>query len=174
MEAITERPATETNLSKRQYYIDWIRVLAFCILIFYHSGMFFVSWGWHVKNNVINHAMELYIGAIALIFTGLGIWLSIKLTKPKIETIIVEKKIFIKDSNDFVFNEIEFLNLGISKRELEVLALISEGLSNQEIAERLFVSLNTVKTHSSRLFEKMEVKSRTQAVEKAKRLNFIP
>ena len=123
---------------------------------------------------IISHAMELYIGAIALIFTGLGIWLSIKLTKPKIETIIVEKKIFIKDSNDFVFNEIEFLNLGISKRELEVLALISEGLSNQEIAERLFVSLNTVKTHSSRLFEKMEVKSRTQAVEKAKRLNFIP
>ena len=107
-------------------------------------------------------------------FTCLGIWLALKLTRPKIETVIVEKEVYVRDRNDFIFNEIELLKLGISKRELEVLALISEGLSNQEIAERLFVSLNTIKTHSSRLFEKLEVRSRTQAVEKAKRLSLIP
>ena len=63
--------------------------------------------------------------------------------------------------------------IGISKREWEVLALMSEGLSNQEIAERLFVSLNTIKTHSSNLFEKLEVKRRTQAIEKGKRLGIL-
>jgi NarL family two-component system response regulator LiaR len=72
-----------------------------------------------------------------------------------------------------VLNETEFEKLGISKRELEVLQLIADGLSNQEIASQLFVSLNTVKTHSSNLFYKMEVKSRTQAIDKAKRLKII-
>jgi NarL family two-component system response regulator LiaR len=63
--------------------------------------------------------------------------------------------------------------LDLSKREVEVLALMAEGYSNQEIAEKLFVSLNTIKTHTSRIFEKMDVKRRTQAVEMAKRLNII-
>nr|MBP6568782.1 winged helix-turn-helix transcriptional regulator [Saprospiraceae bacterium] len=62
----------------------------------------------------------------------------------------------------------------LSKRELEVLGLISDGLSNEEIAEKLFISLNTIKTHTSNLFEKLEVKRRTQATEKAKRLGLIP
>lgn len=122
---------------------------------------------------VINHIFEIYAGAIALLFTGLGIWLALKLTKPKVETVIVEKQVFV-ETKDFRFNAGEQARLGLSKRELEVLNLIAEGHSNQEIATQLFVSLNTVKTHSSRLFEKMEVKSRTQAVEKAKRLSLIP
>jgi len=121
----------------------------------------------------LNHAFEIYIGTVALIFTGLGIWLALKLAKPKIQTVVVEKEIYINRNGDFILNENEVLKLGLSKRELEVLRFMAGGLSNQEIAEQLFVSLNTIKTHSSRLFEKMEVKSRTQAVEKAKRLRII-
>lgn len=124
---------------------------------------------------LISHSFEIFIGAIAVIFMGLGIWLALKLAKPKIETVIVEveKEVFVNSGADFVFNEAELEKLGISKRELEVLQLMSAGLSNNEIAEKLFVSLNTVKTHSSKLFEKLDVKRRTQAIEKAKRLSLI-
>jgi NarL family two-component system response regulator LiaR len=123
---------------------------------------------------IIDHAFEVYSGAIAVIFTGIGIWLALKLTKPKTRTIIVEKEIYItKPTEGFIPDDKMLLKIGISKREWEVLALMSEGLSNQEIAGRLFVSLNTVKTHSSNLFEKLEVKRRTQAVEKGKRLGIL-
>lgn len=122
---------------------------------------------------IIDHAFEIYAGAIAIIFTGLGIWLALRLAKPTIETLEVEKEIFIHSEPVFVQNENELEKLGLSKRELEVLKLISKGMSNQEIAETLFVSLNTVKTHSSNLFGKMEVKSRTQAIDKAKRMQII-
>ena len=120
---------------------------------------------------IINHAFEIYAGIIALLFTALGIWLALKLNKPKIETKVIEKAVIV---NDFNFNETAMAYLGLSKRELDVLQLMAEGLSNQEIAERLFVSLNTIKTHTSNLFEKLGVKRRTQAVEKAKRLSLIP
>jgi len=123
---------------------------------------------------IIDHALEIYIGAIALIFTALGIWLALKLAKPKIHTVVVEKEIYKTPATAFTINEDQLAKLGLSKRELEVLQLIAEGLSNQEIAARLFVSLNTIKTHSSRIFEKLDVKRRTQAIEKAKRLNLIP
>lgn len=124
---------------------------------------------------IFDHAFELYIGAIALIFTGLGIWLALKLTKPRLKTVIVEKEVYINNAaGDFVLNEKEMANLGISKREVEVLQLMAEGLSNGEIAAQLFVSLNTIKTHTSKLFEKLDVKRRTQAIEKAKRLSLIP
>jgi DNA-binding CsgD family transcriptional regulator len=122
---------------------------------------------------VLSHSMEVYIGLIALLFMGLGIWLALKLAKPKKETIIIEKEVRIPASTEFIFNEAEAERLGLSKRELEVLQLLSEGLSNAEIAERLFVSLNTIKTHTSRIFEKLEVKRRTQAVEVGKRLGLI-
>lgn len=123
---------------------------------------------------IIDHALEIYIGAIAFIFTALGIWLALKLARPKIHTVVVEKEIYKTSIHAFTINEDQLANSGLSKRELEVLQLIAEGLSNQEIADRLFVSLNTIKTHSSRIFEKLDVKRRTQAIEKAKRLNLIP
>lgn len=123
---------------------------------------------------IIDHALEIYVGAIALMFTCLGIWLALKLAKPKIQTVVVEKEVYITSTNGATANEEELAKLGLSKREMEVLQLIAEGLSNQEIAARLFVSLNTIKTHSSRIFEKLDVKRRTQAIEKAKRLNLIP
>ena len=122
---------------------------------------------------IFDHALEVYIGAVAVIFTALGIWLALKLTKPKLNTVIVEKEVYVSRA-EFVFNETEAAKLGLSKRELEVLNLMAEGCSNQEIASRLFVSLSTVKTHGSNLFEKLDVKRRTQAIEKAKRLSLVP
>ncbi|SFO48183.1 transcriptional regulator, LuxR family [Chitinophaga sp. YR627] len=123
---------------------------------------------------IVDHALEIYIGVIALLFTGLGIWLALKLARPKVETVIVEKEVIIERAPVFTLNEQALENLQLSKRELEVLQLMAEGLSNQEIADRLFLSLNTIKTHSLRLFSKMDVERRTQAIEKAKRLNIIP
>ena len=131
--------------------------------------LFLLKW-LELRFIIINHAFEIYAGIIAIMFTALGIWLALKLTKPKIETQIVEKTIF---TENFILNEVELNKLGLSKRELEVLQLMSEGLSNQEIAEKLFVSLNTIKTHTSNLFEKLDVKRRTQAIEKAKKLSLI-
>jgi DNA-binding CsgD family transcriptional regulator len=137
--------------------------------------LFLLKW-LELRLVIVDHAFEIYIGAIAAIFTGLGIWMALKLSKPKVQTIVVEKEVFVQPAaaDNFTLNEAELNKLGISKRELEVLQLIAEGLSNQEIAGRLFVSLNTVKTHSSRIFEKLDVKRRTQAIEKAKRLSLIP
>jgi DNA-binding CsgD family transcriptional regulator len=122
---------------------------------------------------VIDHAFELYAGVVAILFTGLGIWLANKLTHPKINTVFVEKQVFVK-TDHFVLNEAEVARLCLSKRELEVLQLMAYGFSNLQIAERLFISLNTIKTHSSRIFEKLEVQRRTQAVEVARKLNIIP
>lgn len=123
---------------------------------------------------IFNYSLEIYIGFIALLFTGLGIWLALKLSKPKteIEQVIVEKVIPVPQK-EFKLNENELEKLGLSPREMEVLELMADGLSNQEIAERLFLSLNTIKTHSSNLYVKLDVKRRTQAVEKAKRLSLI-
>ena len=122
---------------------------------------------------IVDHAFELYAGSLAVIFTLLGIWLAVKLTRPKTNTVIVEKEVIVK-SGHFVLDENELNKLGLSKREMEVLQLMAEGLSNHEIASRLFVSLNTIKTHSSKVFEKLDVRRRTQAVDKAKKLNLIP
>jgi NarL family two-component system response regulator LiaR len=126
---------------------------------------------------LINHSFEIYIFSIAIIFTGLGIWLALKLVKPKkeIQTIVVEKNVYVKELSEEELKamEAERQKLGLSPREQEVLQLMAEGLSNQEIAERLFLSVPTVKTHSSKLFEKLDVKRRTQAVEKARQLGLI-
>ncbi len=122
---------------------------------------------------ILEHQYEIYIGLIAVFFLLFGIWVANKVTKPKEKTIIVEKEIRISNSH-FVLNASELESRKISKRELEVLTLMAEGLSNNEIAERLFVSLNTVKTHSAKLFEKLDVKRRTQAIETAKKLQLLP
>jgi DNA-binding CsgD family transcriptional regulator len=112
---------------------------------------------------VRNLSIEFYVGIVALFFTALGIWAGLKLTQKKIVIL----------GPEFILNETELQRLGISKREHEVLELMAQGLSNQEIADKLFVSLNTIKTHSSNLFMKLEVSRRTQAVQKAKQLRLI-
>lgn len=135
--------------------------------------LFLLKW-MELRFLIYDHATEIYIGLIAVMFTALGIWLALKLAKPKVHTVIVEKEVYTERGADFILNEKELAALGLSKRELEVLELMAGGLSNDEIAAQLFVSLNTIKTHSSRVFEKLDVKRRTQAVEKAKRLQLIP
>lgn len=123
---------------------------------------------------IFDHSFEIYIAFIAVIFTALGIWLALKLSKPRIETVVVEKEVYVNRSKNFVLDTSLVSQLELSKRELETLSLLAQGHSNQEIAAKLFVSLSTVKTHIQNLFEKLDVKRRTQAVEKAKRLNLIP
>ena len=135
--------------------------------------LFLLKW-LELRFIIFDHSFEIYIGAIAIIFTSLGIWLALKLSKPKIETIVVEKEVYVTKNENFILNESMVAELELSKRELEVLRLMAEGYSNQEIAARLFVSLSTVKTHNQNLFEKLDVKRRTQAIEKGKRLSLIP
>ena len=121
---------------------------------------------------VVEHSIEIYSGLIAVLFAVLGIWLGLKLTKTK-ETVVV-REVLLPTPQPFILNEAKLRELTITRRELEILELIAGGLSNREIAERLFVSENTVKTHSSRLFEKLRAKRRTQAVQVGKELGLIP
>jgi DNA-binding CsgD family transcriptional regulator len=121
---------------------------------------------------VVAHSVEIYGGLIALVFAMLGIWLGLKLTRKK--ELIVVKEVAVANSQPFAVNENKLRELAITKRELEILELIAKGLSNREIAEKLFVSENTVKTHSSRLFDKLSAKRRTQAVQIGKELGLIP
>ena len=127
---------------------------------------------------VLERSSEIYGGLIALFFVSLGIWLGLKLSKNKVVVkevpIEVPVEIRVPTSEPFVLNQVRLQQLGITARELEILQLIAGGLSNREIAEKLFVSENTVKTHSSRLFEKLSAKRRTQAVQIGKELQLIP
>lgn len=123
---------------------------------------------------VVEHSLEIYGGLVAAVFAGLGIWLGLKLTKKK-ETVIVNvvKEVPVA-AEPFSVNRARLRELGITPREREILELIATGLSNREIAEKLFVSENTVKTHSSRVFDKLSAKRRTQAVQIGKELGLIP
>jgi DNA-binding CsgD family transcriptional regulator len=121
---------------------------------------------------VVEHSLEIYGALIAAIFAGVGIWLGLKLTRKK--EIVLVREVPVQVTETFRLNEAKLGELGITRRELEILKLISQGLSNREIAEHLFVSENTVKTHSSRLFDKLSAKRRTQAVQIGKELGLIP
>ena len=121
---------------------------------------------------VIEHSVEIYGGLVALVFAALGIRLGLTLTRPK-ETIVV-REVAVPAPSTFVLNVERLEALGITRRELQILELIADGLSNREIAERIFVSENTVKTHSSRLFDKLSARRRTQAVQIGKQLGLIP
>ena len=127
---------------------------------------------------VIEHSIEIYGGLIALVFVGVGIWLGLKLTKRQEVVVVKEVEVPVEvlvptSGAPFVLNENRLRDLVITKRDLEILALIPQGMSNKEIAAKLFVSENTVKTHSSRLFEKLSAKRRTQAVQIGKQLGLI-
>ena len=121
---------------------------------------------------VIEHSVEIYGALIAAVFAALGIWLGQTLTRKKPEVII--KEVPVPAGTPFVIDEKRLVQLGVTARELEILQLIATGLSNREIANRLFVSENTVKTHSSRLFDKLGAKRRTQAVQIGKSARLIP
>lgn len=125
---------------------------------------------------VLEHSVEIYGALVAALFAGLGIWLGQTLTRKKPAIIIKEvpAQATVRPTDPFVADEARVSQLGITARELEILGLIATGLSNREIAERLFVSQNTVKTHSSRLFDKLGAKRRTQAVQIGKTARLIP
>jgi NarL family two-component system response regulator LiaR len=128
---------------------------------------------------VVEHSIEIYGGIVALLFSVLGIWLGLKLTRTK-ETVIVREvevpvhvEVPVRAAEPFVPDAARVKELGITPRELEILEAIAEGLSTREIAARLFVSENTVKTHSSRLFDKLNARRRTQAVQTAREAGLI-
>jgi DNA-binding CsgD family transcriptional regulator len=124
------------------------------------------------KHFVQEYPSELYGGLVALIFTALGIYFGLRWTRTK--EVVVIREVPVRMDGPFVLNGEKLKEVGLTAREHEILALIAQGLSNREIGERLFVSENTVKTHSSRLFEKMQVNRRMQAVQKGKELGLIP
>mgnify|MGYP001198559322 CR=1 FL=1 len=135
--------------------------------------LFILKW-LEMKYLIYSHSIEVMMGAVALMFTCLGIWLASKLTKPKVETVILEKEIIVERGPEYLFDEKAFQDSGLTERELEVLTAMSQGLSNQEIANKLHVSVPTIKSHASNLFDKLDVKRRTQAVERGKSLKIIP
>ena len=121
---------------------------------------------------VLEHSIEIYSGLIALLFAAVGIRLGLTLTKTREVTVI--KEVAVAAPIEFVRNEQQVATLAITPRELDILDQIAAGKSTREIAQDLFVSENTVKTHASRLYDKLEVKRRTQAVQEARRLGLLP
>ena len=123
---------------------------------------------------VIQHSFEIYAALVAILFAAFGIWLGIKLTKPREKIILREVLVPTDPAAAFILNQPQLDALGITPRELEILTLVAQGLSNREIAARLFVSENTVKTHCSRAFDKLGARRRTQAVQLGKQLGLLP
>ena len=123
---------------------------------------------------VLEHSLEIYGGIVAVLFSTLGIWLGLKLTRTREVVVVREVPVEVRVAGPFERNEARREQLGITPRELEILEAIAAGLSNREIAERLFVSENTVKTHAARLFDKLSARRRTQAIQLAKEAGLIP
>ena len=123
---------------------------------------------------VIEHSLEIYGGIVALVFAVVGIWLGQKLTRERVVSREVRVEVPVARSGPFVRDQARVAELGLTPRELDILEAMAAGLSNKEIAERLFVSENTVKTHAARLFSKLSARRRTQAVQLAKEAGLIP
>lgn len=127
---------------------------------------------------VLEHSVEIYATILAAAFAALGIWLGLTITGRPVTVKEVVKEVTVEvpvraPAGPFVADAARIESLGITPRELEVLQLIAEGLSNKQMAERLFVSENTVKTHTSRVFDKLGASRRTQAVQIAKSQRLI-
>jgi DNA-binding CsgD family transcriptional regulator len=140
------------------------------ILAFFVFVLKWLQW----KFLIVDNDIDIYVGLIAVFFTFLGIWVANQISRPKIKTVVVEKEIKVPEPNSYIPNECELKKLNLSAREYEVLQLLAKGKSNAEIGEELYLSIHTIKTHVSNLYLKMDVKSRTQAMDKAKRLKIIP
>ena len=111
-------------------------------------------------------SLEIYVGLVAIVFVMVGVWAGRRLAKPRVEVVVA--------SPEFELDETELQRRGITRREYEVLELIDQGLSNKEIAEKLFVSDSTVKTHTSNIFSKLDARRRTEALRRAKELRLLP
>jgi NarL family two-component system response regulator LiaR len=130
------------------------------------AGMRAVEYRWLV----VEHSLEIYGGIVAAVFASVGIWLGLKLTRER----VVVREVPVPAPSEFVRDETRLQALGITAREMEVLGLIAAGHATREIADMLHVSENTVKTHSSRVFDKLGASRRTQAVQKAREQRLIP
>ena len=130
------------------------------------DGSIFVHLWATVYATSVGFALGAVVGAV------LGIWLGIKLTG--VGQTIVVKEVPVPAGGPFVADEKKREDLGITRREIEILELIAQGLSNREIAEKLFVSESTVRTHSSRIFDKLGARRRTQAVQLGKQFGRLP
>ncbi len=116
----------------------------------------------------LEHPLAVYGGVIAVLFAGVGLWLGLSLPRRR------PAPITQRALEPFTPDRDRLEEVGITPRELEILGLIATGLSNREIADRLCVSENTVKTHSSRLLDKLGAKRRTQAVRIGQSMRLIP
>ncbi|SFC00175.1 regulatory protein, luxR family [Parapedobacter composti] len=125
------------------------------------------------KYLIVQNSLDIYVGVVAVFFTLMGIWIAMQLTKPKIKQVVIEKEVYLPQPETSTIDENALQKLDLTAREYEVLQLLAKGYSNADIADRLFLSVSTVKTHVSNLFIKMDVKSRTQAADKAKRLRIL-
>ena len=125
---------------------------------------------------VVEHSVEIYGGLIAAVFAGVGVWLGLTITRKHVikEQVIVVKEVPAPPGVPFAVNEGRLRELAITRRELEILGLLAQGLSAKEIAAGLFVSENTVKTHTARLFDKLGVNRRIKAVEAGRMFGLIP
>ena len=124
------------------------------------AGAFLLKW-LEYQYAVRVFSTEIYIAVIAFLFAGLGVWAGIRMATPK-------------RAAEFVKNEKAIEYMGISNREYEVLELLAQGCSNREIGEKMFVSGNTVKSHLARLYQKLDVSRRTQAIQRARAIRLIP
>jgi DNA-binding CsgD family transcriptional regulator len=137
---------------------------------------------------VIEHSVEIYGALVAAIFAAFGIWLGLRITRRRevvretVRETIVVREVPVAATvpreagvgEPFAPDAASQQSLGITARELEILTLVAQGLSNREIAAQLFVSENTVKTHCARVFDKVGAARRTQAVQRGKELGLLP
>jgi len=142
-------------------------VLGFGLLIFALLILFQLA---RYSRYQLDFSTEAWIGIFSVTFLVIGVIVSRKVFTPK--PTIIEKQIIV-DRSPFIMDEKQLEKWGLSKRELEILGLINDGLSNQQIAAKLFVSENTIKKHVSNIFFKLDVERRTEAVKKAKELRII-
>ena len=121
---------------------------------------------------VIDHSVEIYAALVAAVFAALGIWLGVRLTRPRSQA--SAKAVPAPAPPVFAPDQSRRDHLGITRREMEILELVAQGMTNREIAEKLFVSENTVKTHCSRAFDKLGARRRTEAVQMGKKFGLLP
>jgi DNA-binding CsgD family transcriptional regulator len=177
LDSVPGNPAaadTVRRASTRAGAAPWLPILAYGAV----GGLLLVVLRWvEYRYLVLQHSFEIYGGLVAVLFAAIGIWLGTRLTRRPAERVVVEVPVPVEvpaaGEGRFQVDEARQRVLGITARELEVLGLIAAGLSTREIAGRLFVSENTVKTHSSRLFDKLDARRRTEAVRRGKDLGLI-
>lgn len=122
---------------------------------------------------VVAHAVEIYGALVAALFAALGLWLGARFSRSRPVATPSPVPPVVPATAPFERDDAQARALGLTPRELEILGLIAEGLSNREIAARLFVSENTVKTHAARVFDKLGARRRTQAVQQARQWRLI-